>query len=59
MKKFVFLLTDNDGNVRFVYDHKDLAEKLLAPLSLKIGKPLTISKMQMNPDLASVKEEEK
>lgn len=51
MKKYVYLLLDEEGKVYFVYDDEKLAKKLLKPLSDEVNKELVIKKTLLNPTL--------
>lgn len=55
MKRFIYLLIDEDANIHVAYDREDLAKKLLSHVSKKVKKQLTIKKVRLNPDLASIK----
>ena len=59
MKKYVYLLVDEEKEVVAVYDRLDLAQKMQEPISKKlmIGK-LTIEKKRVNPDFAYIELEQ-
>lgn len=54
MKKYVYLVIDEDKNVVAAYDHKDVAAKLLPSIAEKIDKVVEIKKQLLNADLAVV-----
>ena len=51
MKQYVYILLNEDGGIEAVYDSKDLAEKLLAPIEAKLGTTVTIKKQMLNPQI--------
>lgn len=54
MKKYIYLLIDENLNVVVAYDRSDLATQLKPHIEKKLNVVLTISKVRINPDLAQL-----
>lgn len=54
MKKYVYVLLDSEKNIVAIYEAEDLAKSLLVELSKKLGKELTLNKIQVNKDISLI-----
>lgn len=54
MKKFVYLMVDEEKNPIIAYDRIDLATKLKPHIEKKLNLTLEIIKVRVNPDLAHI-----
>lgn len=54
MKNYVYILVSETNEIVAVYESRQVAEKLLNPISVKLDKKVKIIKQLLNPDIKIV-----